>query len=155
MFRAKLARWPKITTGDNAGLLAYADFLQQCVVAKESLPFLGVLSDPHENAKLVEKPPAWLSRKWARIAAEMTRGEDYPSFELFVSQMVDEAEVGMYQQSFQTAMAGDPPEPSIFQKQTTRIPAHSKSGKTGRALATSANNGVSCLFCEGGGSWYH
>ncbi len=59
-FRDKLEKWPKVSPRDGTGLRKFADFLQQCHIAMQTIGSLSVLNDDRENRKLLTKLPDWM-----------------------------------------------------------------------------------------------
>ena len=71
-FRLKLDSWSKNSNFDRAGLRSYADFLNQCLSARNKF-HLNILDDEFENDKMLEKLPSWIRGKWARIVCDSRR----------------------------------------------------------------------------------
>ena len=56
-FRLKLDSWSKNSDFDRAGLRSYADFLNQCLSARNKF-HLNILDDEFENGKMLKKLPS-------------------------------------------------------------------------------------------------
>ena len=96
-YRKKLYEWPKIQQNDGPALRKFADFLDSCKTAMESIPHLVVLNDSEENVKLLKKLPVSLVEKWNTVVYKYaSQGDDsddeglidisadqYPPFERF------------------------------------------------------------------------
>ena len=97
-YRKKLNEWPKIQSNDGPALRKFADFLQDCKTAMETMPQLAVLGDSQENVKLLKKLPIPLVEKWNTIVYKYAcrddddsadessmdiNGDQYPPFERF------------------------------------------------------------------------
>ena len=93
-FRDKLEKWPKIPPKDGTGLQKFADFLQQCSVAMQTIKSLSILNDDRENRKLLTKLPDWIVARWGRNATHWkeTKGE-YPPFKNFAEFIAQEAKI--------------------------------------------------------------
>jgi hypothetical protein len=93
-FRRKLDSWPRIPPKDGAALRKFADFLQQCDTAMESMSMLRVLDDVQENQKILKKLPDWIVTRWGRESLQwrQTTGT-YPPFKYFVQYVRRESEV--------------------------------------------------------------
>ena len=61
-FRLKLDSWSKNSDFDRAGLRSYADFLNQCLSARNKF-HLNILDDEFKNDKMLEKLPSWMRGK--------------------------------------------------------------------------------------------
>ena len=127
-FRNKLASWPKVSNFDRAGLRSLSDFLSQCLAAKERFS-LHMLDDEHENVKILEKLPNWVTTKWSRIVFESrSQAGRFPLFSEFV-----------YFLSKESDMANDP----IF--------SHFKEPHRDRVIVHSTDTAQKhpCSFCSG------
>ena len=92
-FRVKLDSWSKISNNDRAGLRSYADFLNQCLLAKNKFN-LNILDDEFENVKMLDKLPSWMTGKWARIVYDSRRNTNsFPAFSEFVNFVTRESDV--------------------------------------------------------------
>ena len=94
VFRDKFEKWPKIPPNDGTGLQKFADFLQQCSVAMQTIKSLSILNDDRENRKLLTKLPDCIVARWGRNATHWkeTKGE-YPPFKNFVEFIAQEAKI--------------------------------------------------------------
>ena len=83
-FRNKLLTFPQIASKDAELLRKFADLLNQCAVAKETMPGLNVLDDCLELQRYARHLPEWALSRWSFKASELktSRGE-YPKFEDF------------------------------------------------------------------------
>ena len=138
-FRAKLEQWPKIGNKDAEALQNYADFLKQCLAAKETVSELRILDDNQENEKMSRKLPDWLKLRWGRTLVEYKRAHSsYPDFKQFVTFVTDEAEIMT--------------EPLLQYNSTTtqsqgQKPANPKA-KVVHTHATTMEQSNNCLNCE-------
>ena len=57
-YHKKINSWPKIPPNDGQGLRKFADFLQHCNTAMNTIQYLNVLNDPDENQKMIKKLPS-------------------------------------------------------------------------------------------------
>ena len=79
-FKVKLSSWPNVKERDSEGLQRYADFFNQCLLAKDKVPRLATLDDCEELLKLARKLPEWARLKWRSVAAEYKfRNGVYPA----------------------------------------------------------------------------
>jgi hypothetical protein len=93
-FRSKLDSWPKIAAKDCADLRKLADFLRQCDAAMKTNSYLHILSDPHQNHKILAILPEWMVPRWGRIvAAEKGHAGMFPNFTQFVKFVEYEAKI--------------------------------------------------------------
>ncbi|XP_030834543.1 uncharacterized protein LOC115921321 [Strongylocentrotus purpuratus] len=93
-FRTKLDVWPKITSKDHNGLQRFADFLQQCLVAKAEIVDLNILDDIREINRMVARLPDHIVHRWNRSVAQTKRERlCYPRFADFVSFIGNEADI--------------------------------------------------------------
>ncbi|XP_071784536.1 uncharacterized protein [Asterias amurensis] len=87
-FTTKLEKWSRIPPRDAVALRDFSDFLDKVSAARLTIPSLGILDFPKENAKLVEKLPHHLDSKW-RESIERWRFKEgpgtYPPFSEFAS----------------------------------------------------------------------
>lgn len=74
-YRKKINNWPKIPPNDGQGLRKFADFLQHCNTAMNTIQYLNVLNDPDENQKMIRKLPGHVVVRWSRVVDEWL-GED-------------------------------------------------------------------------------
>ena len=94
-FRLKLDSWSKNSDFDRAGLRSYADFLNQCLSARNKF-HLNMLDDEFENNKMLEKLPSWIRGKWARIVCDSRRNiMSFPTFREFVNFVTRESDLWM------------------------------------------------------------
>ena len=92
-FRLKLDSWSKNSDFDRAGLRSYADFLNQCLSARNKF-HLNILDDEFENDKMLEKLPSWMRGKWARIVCDSRRNiMSFPTFSEFVNFVTRESDL--------------------------------------------------------------
>ena len=92
-FRLKLDSWSKNSDFDRAGLRSYADFLNQCLSARNKF-HLNMLDDKFENNKMLEKLPSWMRGKWARIVCDPRRNiMSFPTFREFVNFVTRESDL--------------------------------------------------------------
>lgn len=93
-FREKLNSWSVIKPKDYLGLRDFADFMKQCLVAKDALGQLDILDDSEFQANILDKLPGWLSLRWKRKAVDIrdSRGR-YPNFKELTNFVVLEARV--------------------------------------------------------------
>ena len=92
-FRVKLDSFSKISNNDRAGLRSYADFLNQCLFAKNKFN-LNILDDEFENVKMLDKLPSWMAGKWTRIVYVSRRiTNSFPAFSEFVNFVTRESDV--------------------------------------------------------------
>ena len=89
-YREKIASWPRIQVKDGISLRNFGDFLQQCLIAKDSVKGLQILDDCHENRKMLEKLPVYLVERWSRQICDYN---EYPDFRTFVAFIVKEADI--------------------------------------------------------------
>ena len=89
-YRDKLESWPKILAKDGKGLRKYGDFLQQCLIAMETVKGLSILNDCRENRKMLTKIPEHMLHRWSRQISGLT---DYPKFDAYVKFITKEAEI--------------------------------------------------------------
>ena len=89
-YRDKIANWPRIQAKDSISLRNFGDFLQQCLIAKDSVKGLQILDDCRENRKMLEKLPVYLVERWSRHIYDYS---DYPDFRTFVTFIVKEADI--------------------------------------------------------------
>lgn len=95
-FRNKLERWPRIMAKDGEGLRKFADFLNQCHTAMDSMKCLNILDDERENRKLLLKLPEWIVDRWNRQVAICRENEKrFPSFKEFMQFMTKEAKIAL------------------------------------------------------------
>ena len=57
-YRKRINSWPKIQPTDGQGLRKFADFLQHCHTAMNTIQYLNVLNDPDENQRMIRKLPS-------------------------------------------------------------------------------------------------
>lgn len=74
-YRKKINNWPKIPPNGGQGLRKFADFLQHCNTAMNTIQYLNVLNDPDENQKMIKKLPSHVVVRWSRVVDEWL-GED-------------------------------------------------------------------------------
>lgn len=80
-FRDKLEAWSKVPPNDGEALRDYSDFLQQCVLAMESISQLSKLDDPREIKRFVNTLPRHLIGKWSEKAGSLKlQASRYPTF---------------------------------------------------------------------------
>ena len=92
-FRLKLDSWSKNSDFNRAGLRSYADFLNQCLSARNKF-HLNMLDDEFENNKMLEKLPSWMRGKWARIVCDPRRNiMSFPTFREFVNFVTRESDL--------------------------------------------------------------
>ena len=92
-FRLKLDSWSKNSDFDRAGLRSYADFLNQCLSARNKF-HLNILDDEFENGKMLEKLPSWMRGKWARTVCDPRRNiMSFPTFREFVNFVTRESDL--------------------------------------------------------------
>ena len=92
-FRLKLDSWSKNSDFDRAGLRSYADFLNQCLSARNKF-HLNILDDEFENDKMLEKLPSGMRGKWARIVCDSRRNiMSFPTFSEFVNFVTRESDL--------------------------------------------------------------
>ena len=92
-FRLKLDSWSKNSDFNRAGLRSYADFLNQCLSARNKF-HLNILDDEFENDKMLEKLPSWMRGKWARIVCDSRRNiMSFPTFSEFVNFVTRESDL--------------------------------------------------------------
>ena len=92
-FRLKLDSWSKNSDFDRAGLRSYADFLNQCLSARNKF-HLNILDEEFENDKMLEKLPSWMRGKWARIVCDSRRNiMSFPTFSEFVNFVTRESDL--------------------------------------------------------------
>ncbi len=93
-FRDKLDSWPRIVGNDGKGLQKFADYLQQCKFAMQTIDSLAVLNDDRENKKMLQKLPDWLVTRWARVVSTYKENNGiFPPFREFASFMKKEARI--------------------------------------------------------------
>ena len=92
-FRLKLDSWSKNSDFDRAGLRSYADFLNQCLSARNKF-HLNILDDEFENDKMLEKLLSWMRGKWARTVCDPRRNiMSFPTFREFVNFVTRESDL--------------------------------------------------------------
>ena len=92
-FKLKLDTWSKNSDFDRAGLRSYANFLNQCLSARNKF-HLNMLDDEFENNKMLEKLPSWMRGKWARIVCDPRRNiMSFPTFREFVNFVTRESDL--------------------------------------------------------------
>ena len=89
-YRDKICNWPRIQAKDGITLRRFGDFLQQCLIAKDSVKGLQILDDCHENRKMLERLPEHLVERWCRQICDL---DEYPNFETFVAFITREADI--------------------------------------------------------------
>ena len=92
-FRLKLDSWSKNSNFDRAGLRSYADYLNQCLSARNKF-HLNILDCEFENDKMLEKLPNWMRGTWARIVCDSRRNiMSFPAFREFVNFVTRESDL--------------------------------------------------------------
>ena len=80
-FRDELESWSRISPKDSEGLRDYADFLQQCKLAMNTIPQLDQLDDTREIKRFVNTLPWYLLNKWSdKAGKKKLKSGSYPSF---------------------------------------------------------------------------
>lgn len=93
-YRTQLDKWPKVSENDGESLENLTDFLESCQTAMETVPELEILNDRRENAKMIEKLPLSVARKWIRRATELEKQTlKFPKFHDFCKFLAIESEV--------------------------------------------------------------
>lgn len=110
-YRKRIDSWPKIQPTDGQGLRKFADFLQHCNTAMNTIQYLDVLNDPDENQRMIKKLPSHVVVRWSRVvdewlaADELEEGSEpsrtwkrttkagYPPFEEFCKFLEKEARI--------------------------------------------------------------
>ena len=88
----KINEWPCIRPGDDLALDRFSTFLVQCQSAMTSLPFLTILSHPHNVQSMVKKLPFPLQDRWRREANRWrVLRQTIPAFAEFVAFVKSEA----------------------------------------------------------------
>ena len=88
----KINEWPCIRPGDDLALDRFSTFLVQCQSAMTSLPFLTILSHPHNMQSMVKKLPFPLQDPWRREASRWRESrQTIPAFAEFVAFVKSEA----------------------------------------------------------------
>ena len=88
----KINEWPCIRPGDDLALDCFSTFLVQCQSAMTSLPFLTILSHPHNMQSMVKKLPFPLQDRWRREANRWrVSRQTIPAFAEFVAFVKSEA----------------------------------------------------------------
>ena len=83
-FRNKLLTFPQIASKHAELLRKFADLLNQCAVAKETMPGLSVLDDCLELQCYARHLPEWVLSRWSVRASEYKESRDeYPKFKEF------------------------------------------------------------------------
>ncbi|XP_067947596.1 uncharacterized protein [Watersipora subatra] len=90
-FRSKLEQWPRIHENDGEGLERISDFLDSCRTAMKNVKELECLKDRRENAKIIEKLPLSVGRKWVAKATQLEKQtKAFPSFNEFCKFVANE-----------------------------------------------------------------
>ena len=88
----KTNEWPCIRPGDGLALVRFSTFLVQCQSAMTSLPFLTILSHPHNMQSMAKKLPFPLQDRWRREASRWrVSRQTIPAFAEFVAFVKSEA----------------------------------------------------------------
>ncbi|KAL9976864.1 hypothetical protein ACROYT_G014202 [Oculina patagonica] len=66
-YRKRINNWPKIPPNDGQALRKFADSLQHCNTAMNTIQYLNVLNDPDENQKMIRKLPTHVVVRWSRV----------------------------------------------------------------------------------------
>lgn len=93
-FRTRLEKWQRINEGDGEGLEKLTDFLESCQTAMRTVRELSCLGDRRENAKILEKLPLSVGRRWVTKATQVEkRTERFPTFKDFCRFMAEESDI--------------------------------------------------------------
>ena len=91
-YNKKINEWPCIRPGDDLALDRFSTFLVQCQSAMTSLPFLTILSHPHNMQSMVKMLPFPLQDRWRREANRWrVSRQTIPAFAEFVAFVKSEA----------------------------------------------------------------
>ena len=88
--RDKLDNWLKLQPKDEISLRKYSDFLNQCLIAMDTVKGLGILNYCRENRKMLLKLPEYLILRWSRKITGLT---DYSEFKIYVQYITEEADI--------------------------------------------------------------
>lgn len=149
-FRAKLAKWPKITPKDSTALRKYSDYLTQCLSAMNSVPELRILDDNQENERMTSKLPEWMRLRWGRVVADCKRNRhEYPKFQRFVEFVREEAEI-MSEPILQYGASSQPEQQREQSKAKTVRSYHSHTANTDeeKGHQTNTNRAIICIYCN-------
>lgn len=67
---------PKIQPTDGQGFRKFADFLQHCHTAMNTIQYLNVLNDPDENQRMIRKLPSQVVVRWSRVVDEWSAADE-------------------------------------------------------------------------------